>query len=156
MGEETTPCCCHCRTKHRDDKEERDLLNRLSRIEGQIRGIRGMVEKDAYCPDILTQVAAASAALNSFSKVLLASHIKTCVAPDIRAGKDETIDELLTTLQKLMRYVRGTLGRCPKPQQGTEFPAPSTWLRGMPRSGRGKSRNLRFLAGLGAEPQRHL
>ena len=62
-----------------------------------------MVEKDAYCPDILTQVAAASAALNSFSKVLLASHIKTCVAQDIRAGKDETIDELLTTLQKLMR-----------------------------------------------------
>ena len=73
MSEETTPCCCHCRTKHRDDKEERDLLNRLSRIEGQIRGIRGMVEKDAYCPDILTQVAAASAALNSFSKVLLAT-----------------------------------------------------------------------------------
>lgn len=103
MSEETMPCRCHCRTKHRDDKEERDLLNRLSRIEGQIRGIRGMVEKDAYCPDILTQVAAASAALNSFSKVLLASHIKTCVAQDIRAGKDETIDELLTTLQKLMR-----------------------------------------------------
>ena len=100
MSEETTPCCCHGRTKHRDDKEERD---RLSRIEGQIRGIRGMVEKDAYCPDILTQVAAASAALNSFSKVLLASHIKTCVAQDIRDGKDETIDELLTTLQKLMR-----------------------------------------------------
>ena len=85
------------------DKEERDLLNRLSRIEGQIRGIRGMVEKDAYCPDILTQVAAASAALNSSSKVLLANHIKTCVAQDIREGKDETIDELLTTLQKLMR-----------------------------------------------------
>lgn len=103
MTEETTTCCCHGRTKHRESGEERDLLNRLSRIEGQIRGIRGMVEKDAYCPDILTQVAAASAALNSFSKVLLASHIKTCVAQDIRAGKDETIDELLTTLQKLMR-----------------------------------------------------
>ena len=101
--DEGKACCCHCRTKHRDDKEERDLLNRLSRIEGQIRGIRGMVEKDAYCPDILTQVAAASAALNSFSKVLLANHIKTCVAQDIRDGKDETIDELLTTLQKLMR-----------------------------------------------------
>lgn len=101
--DEEKACCCHCRTKHRDDKEERDLLNRLSRIEGQIRGIRGMVEKDAYCPDILTQVAAASAALNSFSKVLLANHIKTCVAQDIRDGKDETIDELLTTLQKLMR-----------------------------------------------------
>ena len=95
--------CCSCRTKHRNGKEERDLLNRLNRIEGQIRGIRGMVEKEAYCPDILTQVAAASAALNSFSKVLLASHIKTCVAQDIRDGKDETIDELLTTLQKLMR-----------------------------------------------------
>ena len=103
MTEETTPCCCHGRTKLREAGEERDLLNRLSRIEGQIRGIRGMVEKDAYCPDILTQVAAASAALNSFSKVLLASHIKTCVAQDIRDGKDETIDELLTTLQKLMR-----------------------------------------------------
>lgn len=103
MSDEEKTCCCHCRTKHRDDKEERDLLNRLSRIEGQIRGIRGMVEKDAYCPDILTQVAAASAALNSFSKVLLANHIKTCVAQDIREGKDETIDELLTTLQKLMR-----------------------------------------------------
>ena len=95
--------CCSCLTKHRNEKEERDLLNRLNRIEGQIRGIRGMVEKEAYCPDILTQVAAASAALNSFSKVLLASHIKTCVAQDIRDGKDETIDELLTTLQKLMR-----------------------------------------------------
>ena len=103
MTEETMPCCCHGRTKHREAGEERDLLNRLSRIEGQIRGIRGMVEKDAYCPDILTQVAAASAALNSFSKVLLASHIKTCVALDIRDGKAETIDELLTTLQKLMR-----------------------------------------------------
>ena len=106
MSDEEKICCCHCRTKHRDDKEERDLLTRLSRIEGQIRGIRGMVEKDAYCPDILTQVAAASAALNSFSKVLLANHIKTCVAQDIREGKDETIDELLTTLQKLMRNLR--------------------------------------------------
>ena len=94
--------CCH-KTTERSEKEYKSLMNRLSRIEGQIRGIRGMVEKDAYCPDILTQVAAASAALNSFSKVLLANHIKTCVAQDIREGKDETIDELLTTLQKLMR-----------------------------------------------------
>ena len=98
-----TPCPHCARHKERSPGEYRRLMNRLSRIEGQIRGIRGMVEKDAYCPDILTQVAAASAALNSFSKVLLASHIKTCVAQDIRAGKDETIDELLTTLQKLMR-----------------------------------------------------
>ena len=103
MSEEMMPCCCHCRTKHRDDKEERDLLNRLSRIEGQIRGIRGMVEKDAYCADILIQSAAVNAAVNAFNKELLASHIKTCVAEDIRNGKDETIDELVSTLQKLMR-----------------------------------------------------
>ena len=94
---------CTIETEKRSEKEYKDLIHRLNRIEGQIRGIRGMVEKEAYCPDILTQVAAASAALNSFSKVLLASHIKTCVAQDIRDGKDETIDELLTTLQKLMR-----------------------------------------------------
>ena len=95
-------CCCR-KTKERSDKELKDLLNRLSRIEGQIRGIRGMVERDAYCTDILTQVAAASAALSGFSKVLLANHIKTCVAQDIREGKDETIDELVETLKKLMK-----------------------------------------------------
>ena len=94
--------CC-CRTTHRDQEEKKKLLNRLSRIEGQIRGIRGMVEKDAYCPDILVQVAAANAALNSFNKVLLANHIRSCVAQDIRDGKEETIDELVMTLQKLMR-----------------------------------------------------
>ena len=93
---------CH-RTRHRDPEEVRRLLNRLNRIEGQIRGIRGMVERSAYCPDILTQVAAASAALGSFSRVLLSSHIRTCVARDIREGRDETIDELLDTLQKLMK-----------------------------------------------------
>ena len=95
-------CCCHS-SKHRSDKEYKDLMNRLSRIEGQVRGIKGMLEKDAYCPDILIQVAAANAALNSFNKVLLANHIRTCVAEDIRAGKDEVIDELVTTLQKLMK-----------------------------------------------------
>lgn len=97
--------CCSCCHKHKErtEKEYRDLMNRLSRIEGQIRGIRGMLEKDAYCPDILVQVAAANAALNSFSKVLLANHIRTCVADDIRAGHDETIDELVKVLQKLMR-----------------------------------------------------
>ncbi|MBR4038924.1 MAG: metal-sensing transcriptional repressor [Clostridia bacterium] len=94
--------CCR-KTKARSDKEIRDLISRLNRIEGQIRGIKGMVERDAYCTDILTQVSAASAALNSFTKVLLANHIKTCVAQDIRDGKDETIDELVTTLQKLMK-----------------------------------------------------
>ncbi len=95
-------CCC-CKTKTRTDKEVRDLLTRLNRIEGQIRGIKGMVERDAYCVDILTQVSAASAALNSFTKALLADHIKSCVAQDIREGRDETIDELVSTLQKLMK-----------------------------------------------------
>jgi len=94
--------CCH-KTKARTEKEHKDLITRLNRIEGQIRGIKGMVERDAYCVEILTQVSAASAALNSFTKVLLANHIKTCVAQDIRDGKDETIDELVTTLQKLMK-----------------------------------------------------
>ena len=84
-------------------KEYKDLMNRLSRIEGQVRGVRRMVEEGAYCPDILIQVSAVNAALNSFNKVLLANHIRTCVADDIRDGKDETIDELVTTLQKLMR-----------------------------------------------------
>ncbi len=95
-------CCCH-KTKVRDKKEVKDLITRLNRIEGQIRGIRGMIERDAYCTDILTQVSAASSALNSFTKVLLANHIKTCVAQDIREGKDETVDELVNTLQKLMK-----------------------------------------------------
>lgn len=99
---EEKKCCCH-KKKERSEKEYKDLIHRLNRIEGQIRGIKGMVEKDAYCPDILIQVAAANAALNSFNKVLLANHIRTCVAEDIRAGKDEVIDELVTTLQKLMK-----------------------------------------------------
>ena len=103
MTEETTPCCCHCRTKHRDDKEERDLLNRLSRIEGQVRGIRGMLEKDAYCVDILVQVAAANSALNSFAKELLAQHMSTCVADDLRAGSDEKLNELIRLLPRLMK-----------------------------------------------------
>lgn len=95
-------CCCH-KTKMRAEAEVKSLLNRLSRIEGQIRGIRGMVEKDAYCTDILTQVSAVTAALNAFNKELLAEHIKTCVASDIKAGKDETVDELVSVLQKLMK-----------------------------------------------------
>ena len=95
-------CCCH-KTKERSEKEYKDLLNRLSRIEGQVRGIKGMVEKDAYCTDILVQVAAENAALNSFNKVLLANHIKTCVTRDIREGKEETVDELVAVLQKLMK-----------------------------------------------------
>ena len=100
--QEEEMCCCH-KHKERSEKEYRDLINRLNRIEGQIRGIKGTVEKDAYCPDILIQVAAANAALNSFNKVLLANHIKTCVTDDIRAGKEETVDELVKVLQKLMK-----------------------------------------------------
>ncbi len=95
--------CCSNKTKERSEKEYKSLINRLNRIEGQIRGIKGMVEKNAYCTDILVQVAAANAALNAFNKELLANHIKTCVADDIRNGKDETVDELVATLQKLMK-----------------------------------------------------
>ena len=100
--EEKKGCCCH-KKKERTEKEYKDLLNRLSRIEGQVRGIKRMVEEDTYCTDILIQVSAVNAALNSFNKVLLANHIRTCVAEDIRAGKEETIDELVATLQKLMK-----------------------------------------------------
>lgn len=101
MSEDKT-CCCH-KTKERSEKEYKDLIHRLNRIEGQVRGIKGMVESDAYCTDILTQVAAVNAALNSFNKVLLSNHIKTCVTQDILAGKEETVDELVTVLQKLMK-----------------------------------------------------
>lgn len=95
---------CECnRIKHRNEKEYRDLINRLNRIEGQVRGIKGMVEKEAYCVDILTQVSAIQSALNGFNKVLLSNHIKTCVVDDIRQGNDEVVDELLKTLQKLMK-----------------------------------------------------
>ena len=94
------PACC--RTKVRSEKEQKDLINRLSRIEGQVRGIRRMLEEDAYCIDIINQAAAASSALSSFSKVLLTSHIRTCVAEDVREGNDEKVDELVKTLQKLL------------------------------------------------------
>ena len=95
-------CCCG-RTTERSEKEYKSLIHRLNRIEGQIRGIRGMVEKNCYCPDILTQVAAANAALNAFNRELLASHIKHCVVRDMHEGKEETIDELVNVLQKLMK-----------------------------------------------------
>ncbi len=96
--------CPHCaKTKARTDEEYQKLINRLNRIEGQVRGIRGMVESNAYCTDILVQVSAVNAALNAFNKELLANHIRTCVSEDIRAGKDETVDELVATLQKLMK-----------------------------------------------------
>jgi DNA-binding FrmR family transcriptional regulator len=89
--------------KHRGEEEFKSLTNRLSRIEGQVRGVRKMVEADAYCVDILTQVSAIQAALNAFNKELLGNHIRTCVADGIRAGDDEVIDELVTTLQKMMK-----------------------------------------------------
>ena len=101
--EENKPCrACH-EKKERGEEEKKKLVNRLNRIEGQIRGIRGMLDKNAYCPDILAQVAAANAALNAFSKELLSNHIRSCVVNDVRAGNDEVIDELLVTLQKLMK-----------------------------------------------------
>ena len=95
---------CQCqRTKIRSEEELKRLFNRLSRIEGQVRGLREMLQKDVYCPDILIQVSAVNAALNSFSKELLSEHIHTCVADGIRGGDDDVIDELVCTLQKLMK-----------------------------------------------------
>ena len=103
--EDTNNICSGCshRTKERSEKEKRSMINRLSRIEGQVRGIRKMVENDAYCPDILIQVSAVNAALNSFNKVLLAEHIRTCVTADTRHANQQTIDELVVVLQKLMK-----------------------------------------------------
>lgn len=89
--------------KHRTPEEARALINRLNRIEGQVRGVKGMVENDTYCTDILVQVSAITSALNAFNKELMASHIRTCVAEDIRRGDDGTIEELVATLQKLMK-----------------------------------------------------
>lgn len=95
-------CCCK-RIKRRSEEEFRTLMNRLKRIEGQVRGVEKMLENDAYCPDIIIQVSAINNALNSFNKALLASHMKSCVVNDIRAGKDEVVDELVATLQKIMK-----------------------------------------------------
>ena len=94
--------CC-VRIKERSEEEYRDLVHRLNRVEGQIRGIKGMLEKDAYCVDILNQVAAANSALNSFTRVLLENHMRSCVAEDIREGRDDKLEEVLKTLQKLMK-----------------------------------------------------
>ena len=94
--------CCH-KTKKRSDKEYRNLINRLNRIEGQVRGVKGMLEKDAYCVDILTQVSAVQSALNAFTKELLQQHIHGCVVTDIKAGHDEVVDELCNLLQKVMK-----------------------------------------------------
>ena len=96
-------CCCHDKKTLRSEEERKKLINRLSRIEGQIRGIRTMVENDAYCNDILTQSAAVNAAVNAFSRELIGSHLKGCVARDLRDGNDDVIDELLDTLKKMMK-----------------------------------------------------
>ena len=103
--EEMNGSCPHCSGKHKDreDKEKRDLMNRLKRIEGQVRGVEGMLENDAYCTDILIQVSAITSALNSFNKVLLANQVRSCGEENIREGNDEIIDELGVTLQKLMK-----------------------------------------------------
>ncbi len=103
--EEMNGCCPHCSGKHKErgDKEKKDLMNRLKRIEGQVRGVEGMLENNAYCTDILMQVSAITSALNSFNKVLLSNHMRTCVADNIREGNDEIIDELVVTLKKLMK-----------------------------------------------------
>ena len=99
----TDVCCCSGKTKMRDEEAKKALISRLNRIEGQIRGIKGMVEKDAYCIDILNQASAASSALSSFCKVLLSSHIRSCVAEDVRQGNEDKMEELVKTLQKMMR-----------------------------------------------------
>lgn len=99
---ENNPCCSH-KTKQRFAEEYKSLTNRLNRIEGQVRGVKKMLDADTYCTEILTQVSAIQAALNAFNRELLANHIHTCVANDIRNGNDETIDELVLLLQKLMK-----------------------------------------------------
>ena len=95
--------CCECKKTLRSDEQKKKLINRLSRLEGQIRGIKGMIENDAYCADILTQSAAAGAAINAFNRELLSHHIRGCVARDIRQGDDQVVDELVDTLYKLMK-----------------------------------------------------
>lgn len=95
-------CCCD-KHKHREDKEYKDLVTRLNKIEGQVRGVKNMIEEERYCVDILTQVAAIQSALNSFNKALLSEHIKTCVVDDIKSGKEDAVDELVETVKKLMK-----------------------------------------------------
>ena len=103
--QENSNRCCHCMEKHtlRSEEQKKALINRLKRIEGQVRGVQQMLEKDAYCNDILVQSAAISAAMNAFNKEILATHIHTCVVRDIREGRDEVVDGLVSTIQKLMK-----------------------------------------------------
>jgi len=94
-------CGCSHRVKKREREEKKRLLNRLARIEGQVRGVRGMVEEDAYCTDVLLQVSAIRSALEAFQRELLGEHIRTCVSENIRAGKNETVEELIETLRRM-------------------------------------------------------
>ena len=103
MGDRTETNAAPDRKKVRDENERRELMNRLSRIEGQVRGLQRMLDEDAYCPYILTQASAVNSALSSFCRVLLAHHIRSCVSEDIRSGRDEAVDELMDILQKLMK-----------------------------------------------------
>ena len=102
INHEKHSCPCS-RTKERGEEEYKSLINRLNRIEGQVRGVKGMVERDAYCVDIITQVAAITAALNAFNKELMGNHIRTCVTEDLKNGKTETAEELVEVLQRLMK-----------------------------------------------------
>lgn len=104
MTAEAKSCpVCEARSKHRDDSEIKALIVRLNKIEGQIRGIRKMVEEDRYCIDIINQASAVNAAINSFNKELLSAHIKSCVVEDVQKGGSQMVDELCATLHKLMR-----------------------------------------------------
>lgn len=108
---ETNACCPCCtsektsdgKTTERSAQEYKKLIHRLNRIEGQIRGIRGMVEKSAYCPEILVQSAAVTAAMNAFNRELLENHIRHCVVRDIREGREDTVEELVRTMERLMK-----------------------------------------------------
>jgi len=100
-GQNSCPPCC--RRTERPEELKKKLLNRLSRIEGQVRGVRRMIENDAYCNDVLIQSAAIAAAVNAFNREVLRAHIHSCVVRDIREGKDEAADELISTLERLMR-----------------------------------------------------
>ena len=100
----TETCCCGSeKTTVRTEEQKKKLLNRLSRLEGQVRGVRKMIENDAYCNDVLVQTAAISAAVDAFSREVLRTHLRTCVIRDIREGRDEVADELMTTLERMMR-----------------------------------------------------
>ncbi len=100
----TVECpCCSERKKKRDQSEYKDLINRLSRIEGQVRGIKRMLEEDCYCIDIMRQVSATTSALNSFNRIMMSNHLRSCVVNDLKEGNEETIEEVLEALQKMMK-----------------------------------------------------